>query len=375
MTNWDVVVIGQGIFGCAARAYLAQRGVRVLGLEQSAAGHDGGSSHGESRVIRQANFENPRYAELISRAMTLWPQLEGEAGEVLERCGVLEAAPSASAYLGQTLMAAVAGAVPIEPMTPAGVRDRFPAITLPEPWSALLQPRSGYLKADAAIARYLQIAAGHGSELRTGVRVRSVEERGDGVEIRTDAGDVITAAAAIVTTGPWIGELIPQMRPHLRLTRQVLAWYQPPSADLFLPGRFPVFLFATDIGFVYGFPHVPGFGVKIALHEHGSVLAHPNDARQDAEMHEARPLRASVKAILAALPAEAARVRTCIYANTPDEEFVVGKRPGADRIIFASACSGHGFKFASAIGESLADLACGAPPSCDLSAFGLDRFK
>ena len=214
-----------------------------------------------------------------------------------------------------------------------------------------------------------------GSRLRIGVRVRSVEERGDGVEIRTDAGEVIKAAAAIVTTGPWIGELIPQMRPHLRLTRQVLAWYQPPSAELFLPGRFPVFLFATDIGFVYGFPHVPGFGVKIALHAHGPVLAHPNYARQDAEQREARPLRASVKTILAALPAEASRVRTCIYANTPDEEFVVGRRPGADRIIFASACSGHGFKFASAIGESFADQACGAPPSCDLSAFGLDRFN
>lgn len=375
MADWDVIVVGQGVVGCAARAYLAQRGARVLGLEQASPGHDGGSSHGESRVIREANFENPGYAELISRSIALWSELEDEPGSILVRCGVLEAAASGSAYLEQTLMAAEAAGVGVETVGPAGVKRRFPAIALPGHWSAAFQPGGGFLRADRAIARYLAIAGRLGSELRVGERVRSVEQVGDHVEVRTAAGEMLVAGTAIVSTGPWISELVPELRPLVRLTRQVLAWYEPRDTELFSQQRFPVFLFSTDLGFIYGFPNLPGHGVKVALHEPGSPLGHAGDARQDAATAEARPLRAGVRTLLPGLPETAARVRTCIYTTTPDEEFIVARRPGADRIWFASACSGHGFKFASAIGEALTDLASGASPRCDMAPFGLDRFS
>jgi sarcosine oxidase len=373
MQTCDVAVVGLGVDGCAARACLAARGVRVIAFEQATPGHDGGSSHGESRVTRRSNFENPGYAPLIARAMDLWRDLEAAPGDLYEPAGVLEAGPAGSAYLDQTRLAAAAGGVEMAALTPAEVRGRFPAIRLPAHWQGLFQPDGGYLRADRAIQRYLERAAG--SELRLGTRVVSVEQRGETVEVVTAAGETVQAGAAIVTAGAWIGDLVPELAPCLSVTRQTLGWFQPRDPSLFAGGRFPVFLFVTEIGLIYGFPDIDGGGVKMGLHVAGARLGHADAARQDGRPEEVRPARTAVRGLLPDLYDAPLRTKTCLYTTTTDEEFVIDRRPGHPRVVFASACSGHGFKFASAIGEALADLALGQTPNCSLDLFRLSRFR
>jgi sarcosine oxidase len=375
MRTCDVVIVGQGAHGSAARAFLRRAGARVIALEQATPGHAGGSSHGESRITRRSNFENPAYAPVIQRSMDLWFGIEREPGDIFVRAGLLEAGPQGCDYLSQTRAAATAGGVPIDEMTPADVDATFPAIRLPRDWAGVFQPDAGYLRADRAIARFQEASAGPGSELLAGVSARSVEQIGDGVEVVTTGGEAVQAGAAIIAAGPWAADLVPELAPYQTLTRQVLGWYAPADPGPFEAGRFPVFLFDTEGGMIFGFPQVAGFGVKMASHEHGRVLVHADQARQDASIAELSPMRAAAADMLAGLPQQASRVATCIYANTPDEEFIIDRRPGRPRIVFASACSGHGFKFATAIGEALADLALGTAPRLDLTPFRLARFN
>jgi sarcosine oxidase len=373
MRRCDVAVVGQGIFGLAAHASLAARGVDVIALERAAPGHDGGASHGDSRVTRRANFENPGYTPLFDRSVALWRELESEPGEIYLPTGVLECGPRGHPLIEGTLAAAAAAGLAPNVLTPAAVRAAFPAIVLPADWIGVLQKDGGLIRADHAIARYLARLAEHGAAPELGREVRAVEQTRDGVEVVTADGETIGARAAIVATGPWIGDLLPELAPHLRLSRQVMGWFQPARARSFEPDRFPVFLFATGAGTIYGFPDFAGAGVKIACHEHGAPLAHAALAAQDASATDIGPVRAAIAAILPDLAETPAAMKTCIYTNTADEEFVIGRRPGRPNIVFASACSGHGFKFASAIGEILADLAMNQTPRFDLEPFALAR--
>jgi sarcosine oxidase len=185
---------------------------------------------------------------------------------------------------------------------------------------------------------------------------------------------IIEAGSVIVSAGAWAGELFPEIGAHLRLTRQVLAWFAPAQPALVSPARLPVFMLESERDFLYGFPDLAGTGVKAASHLPGRTLAAAGDARQDADAADA----ARIGEMLARyIPAAAGRVRnlkTCIYTHTPDEDFILDVHPLHPRIVLASPCSGHGFKFASVIGEILADLATVGSTSHDISRFRLDRF-
>jgi sarcosine oxidase len=371
MRRCDVVVVGQGVVGLAAHASLLKRGLKVIGLDRASPGHDGGSSHGESRVTRRFNFEAPGYTPLFDRATALWRELETAPGEIYLRTGVLECGPRDHPLIAGS-RASAAGAS--RELTPEAVRQAYPAIHLPTDWVGVLQDEGGLIRADRAIARYQALIGAHGSTIEVSRPVRSVAQSGDAVEALMADGEVIQAGAAVIAAGAWTGDLVPEVAPHLSLTRQLLGWFSPTAPALFAPARFPVFLFATPAGVIYGFPDLDGGGVKIASHEPGRPLGHAAGARQDGDVAEMAPVRAAVSALLSDLAWTPTRVKTCIYANTPDLEFIVDRRPGHPRIAFASACSGHGFKFASAIGEAAADLAIGETPRVDLTAFALSRF-
>jgi sarcosine oxidase len=359
--------------GCAAAAALAARGARALILERVAPGHLGGSSHGESRVIRLSNFENPAYGPIIVRAAQLWEGLETEPGEVFLRTGVLECGPEDGALIRDTIAAAVAGGFRFDRLSPEDVHRRFPAVSLPEGWAGVFQGDGGLIRADNALRRLLDTAHAHGATLETAKALR-VEQRGDHVEVLTDQG-VIEAKAAIVTAGGWIADLIPELTPHLQLTRQVLGWFEPVEPDLVTPDALPVFLFGEAEGMVYGFPDFLGLGVKAACHEHGRRLDSAADARQDATDDDLAQVMAVLRDRLKPAAGPVRSRKTCIYTNTPDTEFIIGRRPGHPQVVFASACSGHGFKFASAIGEGLAQMALGEATTCDFGAFTFDRFR
>lgn len=346
----DFVVIGLGVMGCAALADLSRHG-KVIGLEATAPGHGGGSSHGESRIFRLSNFESPGYTSLAAEALATWRRMERHEGELYLRTGILEAGSA-----GSQIIAGRIGDPTLERLTPAEVRRRFQIFDLPDEYQATYQHEAGILRADAAVARFLEIVRERqpGAVRMTGVA--SVKQVGAGVEVTTLSGDRIVAGAAVVTTGPWTAELVPELAGRVSVSLQTVGWFAPDPGVPAGADRMPVFAIETggEVGMIYGFPDFAGLGIKAASHLPGPLWDPASPRPGDAAA------LAPVQVAMRSLMPRAATLRattTCLYTNTKDEEFIVDRRPGAPAIVFASACSGHGFKFAPAIGAMVSDLA------------------
>jgi sarcosine oxidase len=374
MAVYDVAVVGLGAMGSAALYHLATRGQRVIGLERVTPGHEGGSSHGESRIIRMAYFEHPSYVPLLHCAYANWRALERATGaELLTITGILESGVPGSTVVDGARRAAVEHGLPHEMLSARQVAERFPAFDIPGHWEALFEPDGGFLRPERAIETHVAAARSLGAEVRTQTEVQSIEPTVDGVRLETTHGEKIEAGAVIVSAGAWLGELFPELAPHLRLTRQVLAWFAPARPELVTPARFPVFLLESEDQIIYGFPDLAGTGVKAASHLPGRVLKRASDAAQDGDAADAKPVSAMLSRYV---PAAAGRVRqltTCIYTHSPDEDFILDRHALYPQIVLASPCSGHGFKFAGIIGEILADLTTVGETPHDISRFRLNR--
>jgi sarcosine oxidase len=355
----DFVVVGLGAMGCGALAQLAGRGT-VIGLERVGSGHPGGSSHGESRILRLSNFENPAYGPLVSRAVEYWEAMERIPEEIFRKTGVLEAGPPGGELMAGTRAAAEAGGFSSALLTAREAGARWPALTLPAGWEVRLQDGGGYLRADIALARLKEIALATGKAEIIDAGAAEIREADGAVTVVTDEGEQISAGAVVVTTGPWIDGLIPALRGRLTRSRQVVGWFAGARAETVAVGRLPVFCFDHADGFLYGFPDFMGLGVKAAFHDLGETLARPEDVGPPLPS-EVERIRVLLQKLAGPMSTRPNAARTCIYTSAPDQEFIVDRDPGRTHVVFASACAGHGFKFAPAIGEMLADLACGAP--------------
>ncbi|MFL5184811.1 MAG: N-methyl-L-tryptophan oxidase [Microvirga sp.] len=375
MTTFDVAVIGLGAMGSAALFNLARQGQRVIGIEQFEPGHDKGSSHGESRIIRLSYFEHPSYVPLARRAMEKWRELEQLCGHnILTVTGVLEAGYPGCPIVEGSLEASRLHGLDHEVLDAAEINRRFPAFKVPPHWTGLYQPEGGFLRPELAIQQFVGLAERHGAEVRTGTRVLAIEPLGSGVRVRTEAGE-IEAGSVIVAAGAWIGDFAPELKPHLKLTRQVLGWFEPLQPAYYSPDRCPVFILESEDDACYGFPDFAGTGVKTASHRKGAYLPSADDLSQDGGAADEAQIRRMLALAMPEANGPLRAMRTCMYTRTPDEDFVIDRSSADPRIILASPCSGHGFKFASVIGEVLADLALGKTPANDISRFKLERFR
>jgi sarcosine oxidase len=375
MTTFDVAVIGLGAMGSAALFNLARQGRRVIGIEQFEPGHEKGSSHGESRIIRLSYFEHPSYVPLARRAMEKWRELEQLCGHnILTVTGVLEAGYPGCPIVEGSLEASRLHGLDHEVLDAAEINRRFPAFKVPPHWTGLYQPEGGFLRPELAIQQFVGLAERHGAEVRTGTRVLAIEPLGSGVRVRTEAGE-IEAGSVIVAAGAWIGDFAPELKPHLKLTRQVLGWFEPLQPAYYAPDRCPVFILESEDDACYGFPDFAGTGVKTASHRKGAYLPSADDLSQDGGAADEAQIRRMLALAMPEANGPLRAMRTCMYTRTPDEDFVIDRSSADPRIILASPCSGHGFKFASVIGEVLADLALGKTPANDISRFKLERFR
>ena len=371
MTAYDVVVIGLGAMGSAAAHHLARRGKRVLGLERFAPGHERGSSHGGTRMIRLGYFEHPSYVPLLRRAYALWRELEAATGEkILHVTGIAEMGPPDGVLVTGTLAAARLHDLPHAVLTATDVMRRFPAFRLPEDYIGVVQPDGGFLRIEPALRAHLAQARAAGAELRLGETVRAIEPRGGGVRIVTDRGHV-EAGATIVTAGAWVKKLLPDLPAPLRVTRQVMAWFAPREPALFAAERFPVFLLESPLGMHYGFP-LDDIGVKFAKHYHADAAVEPDAADQRVSAADEALIRPALEQFLPQANGPLVRAATCLYTMTPDSDFIIDRLES--RIVVASPCSGHGFKFAPVIGEIVADLATTGTTAHDIPRFRLARF-
>ena len=372
---YDVAVLGLGAAGSATTYELARRGLRVVAFDRWAPPHPHGSTHGRTRIIREAYFEHPLYVPLVQRAYQLWARLERESGRPLFRqTGGLMLGPEEGLLVAGARRSAEAHDIPHELLGPAQLRARFPAYQAPPDQVALLEPRAGILSPEACVTAFLDRARQLGAALELGVAVDSWSASDRGVTLDTPHG-TFTAGRAVLAAGPWLPELVPALAPALAVERQLQHWFDPSpetAAGTFAPERCPIALWehAPDRLF-YTFPDL-GDGVKCGVHHEGELTT-PAAVRRtvsDAETAEARDLLAAL------MPGAAGALRdriTCLYTNTPDHHFLIDTLPGAERVIVASACSGHGFKFASAVGELLAQMAAGETMRFDVAPFRLAR--
>ena len=374
MPDYDAIVIGVGGMGSASVYHLARRGWKVLGLEQYDIPHEMGSSHGYSRMIRYTLQEHPNYVPLVRRAYELWHELEDAAVETLVvTTGSVRAGPPDSPFYQGAQESCDVHNIPYEVLAASDINSRFPGYNFPDEISSIYQADGGFLLPERCIVNHVRAAEESGAEVHSQETVLGWEPKGDEVEVRTDKG-TYSARRLVVTAGAWAGKLVPAVTEHAVPERQVLGWFEPERPEFFRPETFPVFGVLTEEGRYYGFPtySVPGF--KIGRSHHLLQKVNPDQMDRDVHAEDEDILRQAVNRYFPLAAGRLLERKTCMYTNTPDEHFMIGVLPGHRQVSVAAGFSGHGFKFASVIGEIMADLAQKGETEHDISLFGLDRF-
>jgi sarcosine oxidase len=357
MSDYDVIVVGLGAMGGAAAYHLARRGQRVLGLDAFPAGHTLGSSHGETRIIRMAYFEHPDYVPLLKRAYQLWSELETEARtRLLHLTGGLFVGPADGDLVSGSKRSAEVHGLPHELLDAAEIRRRFPTFAPREHEIGLFEPQAGVLLAEACVEAHLSLAAQHGAELRHAEPLTSWAIRADEAQVETPRGRY-SAAKLIVTAGAWTGKLLHDLELQLLPERIPLFWFEPVrSSDQFELGRLPIWIWQQpEFGDFFGTPHVTWPGTKVGKH-HSQQYVDPDALDRQVSAADAAPVRGFLERCMPDLAGPIADSRVCLYTNTPDLHFVVDRHARYANVIYAGGFSGHGFKFATVIGEILADL-------------------
>lgn len=375
MSNtWDVIVIGLGAMGSATLHQLARRGHHVLGIDQFTPPHAKGSSQGRSRIIREAYFEDPRYVPLVRYAYDCWHELEAESGATLFRqTGGLMLGASESAVVSGALASARLHGLPHEILSADEIRRRYPAFHPAPGEIAVYEPRAGMLAPEVAIEAALRMAVAHGATVHTGETLLSWRAAGDGVEVTTTGG-TYAAARLVLAVGAWAPKIFRELELPFTVQRNVMHWFTPKANSAhFGPDRYPIFIHEQSDGLAfYGFPDT-GDGVKVALHHHGEATD-PDQLRRDVRADEVEFVRAVIRRYLPDADGAHRESVACMYTNLPDDHFILDTHPAHPAVVVASPCSGHGFKFASALGHVLADMATGVAVAFDTSLFSLARF-
>lgn len=376
---FDVIVLGVGSMGSAACYHLAKRGSKVLGLDQFEIPHNQGSHHGKSRMIRKAYYENPDYVPLLHRAYELWDELQIKAKEpVINRTGAVYFGRPEDSIVSGSLESAKQHHLPHRSLNTSEIQEDFPSFSLPDSFVGLFEPDGGYVRPEEGIVEHAWQASGAGAKILTNTPALDWNVTPHGVEVRTAEG-TLYGDQLIISAGAWINSIFKNLGVKLSVTRQVQAWFEPESnPEKFSPENFPCWFIETNPPYGhYGFPILPGQkglkiaehkpGIQIPLDEIGNALEPPTPAELD-----------SLKEILAQyIPGSAGpliKSCTCLYTNTPDQHFILGKHPEHNRVTVAGGFSGHGYKFASVIGEILADLAIEGDTRHSIEFLSLDRF-
>jgi sarcosine oxidase len=369
----DVIVIGLGAMGAAATYELTTRGQRVIGIDRWAPPHPHGSSHGRTRIIREAYFEHPSYVPLVQRAYERWADIGREWGSPLLRMtgGLMIGRPDGMVAGGAELSARTYG-LPYQRLTAEEMRRRFPQFRLSDGMVAIHEPRAGVLFVEEAIDAMLTLARRGGATLRLNEPVVSWSASAARVEVTTTAG-MYTAPHAVIAAGAWMRSLVPDVAAALHIERTRVYWFRPAEdPGQFAPERFPIFIIESGGDLLYGFPDL-GEGVKVALHHGGDRVEDADAPQPDIPAGYESRMRGLLARHLPAANGELLASSPCFYTNTPDFHFILDLHPAHANVVVASPCSGHGFKFASVVGEIAADLALHGRTKHDIGLFGIHR--
>ena len=373
---YNAIVIGLGAMGSATLFHLAKRGSRVVGFEQFQPANPFGSSHGDSRIIRETYFEHPLYVPLVRRAHELWRELEETSGKTLMNInGGLMIGPRDGAVINGTLRSAREHSLPHTILSAEEVHERFPPFRLDENLTAVFDPRAGYLDPELCTAAHVEGARSAGADVRVDEPVLEWFADGEGARVKTPQG-TYRAEHLVIAAGPWAPRLFDGLELPLTIERQVVFWLEP-ERDLaqYETSRFPIYAYEFEPGTIcYGFPRLAR-GVKGAVMHRGELVSALENVNRTVTARDEEALRAAIRPVLPALSEAPARARdVCLFTNTPDHDFIIDFHPRYPQVLISSPCSGHGFKFASAIGELQAGLIIDGTSRFDLTPFRVRRF-
>jgi sarcosine oxidase len=370
--NYDVIVVGVGAMGAAACWQLASRGVKVLGLEQFPLVHALGSSHGHTRMIRLAYYEHPDYVPLLHRAYALWDQLEAESGEkVLYRTGGIYMGPPDGHVVSGATRAARQHKLDHQLFSHAELAQAYPHFTLPEDFTGIHEPQAGFVLCEKAIAQFTRLALQNGATIHAHEPVRQIDFATKTV---TTDQDAYRAKNLLLCGGPWSGKLLSDLKLNLVVTRQPLGWLWPSNPSNFSLGQFPVWgIEQPDGSLAYGFPMLNDLpGLKLARHAPGQP-ADADTVSRDATPSDRAEILSIAERYIPGAVGPLLALRICLYTNSPDGHFIIDRHPGCEGVYLACGFSGHGFKFASVIGQVLADLATTGQTPLPIGFLGLGR--
>jgi sarcosine oxidase len=371
--DYDVVVIGLGALGSGAAYWLAKSGARVLGLEQFELGHDRGSSHDWSRIIRKSYF-TPSYVRLAKEAYVAWEALERDAGEqVVFKTGGLDIGPHDGAIaLSSYADSMRASDVYFEELDAAEIRKRWPVWQIGDDVHGLFQPESGIVAAERATAALRRTATAFGATLRGNAPVTALRAAGDEIDVEA-GGERYRAGKLVLTAASWTPQMLAYfgVRIPFEVTKEQVTYFKARQLASFAFGRFPIWIWMDDPSF-YGFPV---FGESEAVkitQDCGGKAVDPDTRGFEEDPDITARVTGFVERYLPAAAGPVLRLKTCLYALTPDRDFIIDTLAEHPNVSVAVG-GGHGFKFASVIGRILSDLALEGATASDLSAFKIDR--
>ena len=371
---YDTIVVGVGGMGAAALYQLAKRGQRVLGLERFDLGHAMGSSHGHTRILRLAYFEGSHYVPLARRAHRLWQEIGAEAGmRLLHVTGSLDLAPEGQGTVERARHSCVDHGLAHEMLDARQLASRYPALRLTPRHTGLLQPDGGFVLAEQAIFAHAGLALKHGADIHTGETVQSWRPTAaGGVEVTTDRA-TYAAGQLVLAAGAWIKSFAPDVLARVTTVKQAIGWFPVRQPELFRPAALPVFILTVEEGNFYGLPLFEHAGFKLGGPHFAREAIDPDDPDRTPSPKQVAALQACLERYIPGAAGRPLAVKGCMYTVTPDEHFIIDRLPGHRQVIVASPCSGHGYKFASVIGEILAELAVDGATRADISPFAIGR--
>jgi monomeric sarcosine oxidase len=372
MPIYDAIVIGVGGVGSAALYHLAARGAKVLGLDRFPAGHDRGSSHGQTRIIRLAYFEDPDYVPLLRRAYELWRALGLRHGSPLyHEIGLVQVGPADGAVVDGVRRSAKQYAIDVEEFDARKLTARFPGFRAAENTSAIFERQAGYLDVEACVVAHAEQAQQLGAELLAGVTVHRWRGVENNLTVETDHGE-FQAARLVLAPGAWAPQVLGPLPLRLVVRRKPQYWY-PAGPDYQAAQGCPAFLFETPAGIFYGLPQIDARGLKAAEHTGGREVADPLHVDRNSDPSEQARVESFLAMHLPGVSRSSSQHSVCMYTLTSDEHFIVDRHPADPRVVFAAGLSGHGFKFSCVLGEALAELALDGNTGLPIDFLALDR--
>lgn len=373
MNTSDVLIIGGGAMGTATAYELARRGRSVRLFEQFAIGHDLGSSHGYSRIIRRGYYEHPDYVPFVDRAFELWRELEARTSErLLTVTGIVEMGAAASPLFKGSVLSCQQHNLPHEILDASQTMQRFPQFVVPDWMRGVWQKDAGILAVERCILTFRLAAKNAGALLHEEEEVLSVEPERSGVTVRTRKG-VYSAPQAVVCAGAWAARMLADLKLPLCVTRQTLGFFTPKKRELFELGKFPLFLMDVGGHNFYGFPFFGVDCIKVADHSHGKLVT-PETVERSFTADDEAQLRGFLDAHIPEAAGRLSFGKICLYTNTPDGDFILDAHPKHPNLFVAAGFSGHGFKFSSAVGEAMAEMCVDGKARQRIERFSLRRF-